>query len=436
MSIEYFSGGYGTKVQPYEICTAHELNNIRLYPNSFFILKNNINMDIEPYNLNEGWLPIPNFTGELDGNGYSIQNLYINRPDETDVGLFKIININNSCYFYMQRSCVCNLAILNANIVGNQNVGILAGTLQYIYPDNFTISNGNKNNITFKNIKLTGTIAGKIMVGSFAGYLQVSRSTKQGNPEAKLIENIYIDTEIIPLAYNNRKFNGFAVGNNSSYVIDNSDSFISKIFLAVKFSNMFNNRYMTNNYLFGDYYINNYTILNGIYGVNDYWQGDKNNNYCCCINKEHKYQFISLKKNLMYNIDDKSLITMCGYFPYLLLDTDMPILIYSDDKYYTYNNITQKWKICTKIDTTEDIYIEAFKLSTVPTTAWLYFLNKTSCDIVYIDFIFDKYNSTYKACEFDIGTTNTDNIIYTSKPITFNDNIETEIIEDIIGGIK
>lgn len=94
-----FAGGYGTASNPYQVTTPEELNTVRDYLDDHFILMNDIDLGIVPYNVGVGWEPIgiyvgssdPNnapFTGRLDGDGYSITNLYINRPDMDYVGLF------------------------------------------------------------------------------------------------------------------------------------------------------------------------------------------------------------------------------------------------------------------------------------------------------------------------------------------------------------
>lgn len=40
------------------------------------------------WNGGAGWLPLESFSGVFDGNGHHIRNLYINRPDFSDIGLF------------------------------------------------------------------------------------------------------------------------------------------------------------------------------------------------------------------------------------------------------------------------------------------------------------------------------------------------------------
>ena len=73
----------------------------------------------------KGWTPIGTsysvkaFRGTYNGQGHSITALYINRPDESDMGLFGCIRFPETGVF--------NLGLLNVNIKGSASVGALAG---------------------------------------------------------------------------------------------------------------------------------------------------------------------------------------------------------------------------------------------------------------------------------------------------------------------
>ena len=82
------------------------------------------------------WEPIGTlanpFTGTLDGNGYKISNLVINRPTEDNVGLFGVINTAKSKHAPGDNSVLANPIIKHINFVdaavdGRDNVGVLAG---------------------------------------------------------------------------------------------------------------------------------------------------------------------------------------------------------------------------------------------------------------------------------------------------------------------
>lgn len=72
-----FEGGTGTPEDPYQIATAEQLDAIRNNLSASYILLNYI--DLSSYG---NWIPIGDssssgFTGTLDGNGHSIQNMTI-----------------------------------------------------------------------------------------------------------------------------------------------------------------------------------------------------------------------------------------------------------------------------------------------------------------------------------------------------------------------
>lgn len=78
------------------------------------------------WNNGLGWEPIGDenspFTGDFSGNGYSIHNLYINRPEQTHVGLFGHID-NGSIY---------DISVVNAEIHCDSVCSALVGELRLI----------------------------------------------------------------------------------------------------------------------------------------------------------------------------------------------------------------------------------------------------------------------------------------------------------------
>ena len=168
-----FAGGEGTAFYPYYISTPQHLANIMmqdeddnyLYLDKYFQLGTDIDMDVAPFNEGEGWLPIGTpehpFTGNIDGYGWEISNLYINRPAQDNVGLFG----------YTQEACLFHIKLENVNIVGKDNVGALSGYLE--------ASSVNKKGIGPvwpSNYKCTvsGSIHGQQFVGGLFGFAQYS----------------------------------------------------------------------------------------------------------------------------------------------------------------------------------------------------------------------------------------------------------------------
>ena len=117
------------------------------------------------------------FTGTLDGNGYTISNLTINRPDEDGVGLFCIIGDPNT----MSGGEVRNLGIECVDIVGNTGVGGLAGgsvgtiTNCYVIGDitgNYIGAGGlvGQNMGIITNSYAAGSVEGNDYIGGLVGY--------------------------------------------------------------------------------------------------------------------------------------------------------------------------------------------------------------------------------------------------------------------------
>ena len=81
--------GEGSDYDPYIITDVEELQAIADEPDAFFELGTDIDaIETADWNDGAGFSPIEKFTGHLDGNGYEIAALWINRPEEDEVGLF------------------------------------------------------------------------------------------------------------------------------------------------------------------------------------------------------------------------------------------------------------------------------------------------------------------------------------------------------------
>jgi hypothetical protein len=123
-NFEGFSGGDGTKANPYLVETAEQLDSIRFHLNAHFRQTGDI--DLSGYSEGKGWEPIGNnddkFEGSFDGNGYKITNLTINRPEASYVGLFGRLGAN---------VILKNLILRNVDITGDKfNGGLVGGTNQ------------------------------------------------------------------------------------------------------------------------------------------------------------------------------------------------------------------------------------------------------------------------------------------------------------------
>ena len=120
---DLFEGGLGTESSPYEIKTAEQfgqINDSNDHLDKYFKLVDNIDLSGFSGNPAIGTAANP-FIGSFDGNGKTISNLTIHRPEgllpEYGVGLFTI----------GESGLVKNLTIQGASIQATGTAGILAG---------------------------------------------------------------------------------------------------------------------------------------------------------------------------------------------------------------------------------------------------------------------------------------------------------------------
>jgi hypothetical protein len=101
-------------------------------------------------NEGKGWQPIgafnDQFTGSFDGQRYEIRDLFINRADESGVGLFGDVASDGGI--------IKNIGVVNVTVTGNSSVGGLAGS-----------STG-----TASNSYAAGSVAGSEYIGGLVGY--------------------------------------------------------------------------------------------------------------------------------------------------------------------------------------------------------------------------------------------------------------------------
>jgi hypothetical protein len=119
------TANFGTVI---EIEDWSDLDAIRDNPDGFYLLMNNLDSSTPGYeelagpaaNGGKGWQPIgimtEAFTGAFDGQGHQIYDLYIDRPDEINVGLFGV-----------NFGVVRDTGVVNAGVIGAGTVGGLVG---------------------------------------------------------------------------------------------------------------------------------------------------------------------------------------------------------------------------------------------------------------------------------------------------------------------
>jgi The GLUG motif len=121
---------YNPPSQNLEIRTWYDLNAVRGNLTGNYILMNDLDSSTTGYdelasptaNEGKGWQPIgtenQTFTGSLDGHGYELRDLFINRPDESGVALFGAVD---------DEGVIEDVGVVNASVDGNKWVGSLAG---------------------------------------------------------------------------------------------------------------------------------------------------------------------------------------------------------------------------------------------------------------------------------------------------------------------
>ena len=169
-----FSGGDGTVEDPYQIADWYRLDDVRNYLSSHFILINDLDSDSIGYtelasataHEGKGWQPIAingTFFGSFDGQGYEISDLFINRPDESSVGLFGAVG---------QAGVIENVGV-NGNVTGyNDAAGLVGRNLGSVSNSHSTcnvIGNLNTGGLVGKSDSSEGTITDSYAAGNVTG---------------------------------------------------------------------------------------------------------------------------------------------------------------------------------------------------------------------------------------------------------------------------
>jgi len=142
-------------------------------------------------NEGEGWQPIGTwslsaFTGSFDGQGYEIRDLFINRPNESPIGLFG---------FTGEGGVIKDVGLVNVTVTGYYYIGGLVGYNNGIVTNSYTTGNVSgivgmvgglvgKNTDTVGNSYSIASVSGVVNAGSLVGDNwggTVSKSYATGN---------------------------------------------------------------------------------------------------------------------------------------------------------------------------------------------------------------------------------------------------------------
>ncbi len=145
----------------------HELQDINQALHNNYALGQDIDaQETQTWDKGKGFRPLRKvrrdgevrpFSGHFDGNGFTIRSLYINRPDEDNVGLFGITAGSPTAHHRIK-----NLVLDKATIIGSHYVGALAGDVHFTSFDNITIT--------------ASSIKGEAVVGGLVGTANTLRA--------------------------------------------------------------------------------------------------------------------------------------------------------------------------------------------------------------------------------------------------------------------
>ena len=146
----------------YTIDSIEDLDNIRYDLAGDYVLTRDLDFNSDAsysdpankisYTTGEGWDPVGIFgagswfSGNFDGDGYIISNLYINNTTDEDVGLFGVAYYSN----------ISNIGIVNANITSTSYAGILVS---------YYIGTG-----IIEDSYSTGSVTGSYEIGGLVSY--------------------------------------------------------------------------------------------------------------------------------------------------------------------------------------------------------------------------------------------------------------------------
>jgi hypothetical protein len=150
-----------------------------------------------------------NFRGTFDGNGYTISNLTISRPESGNVGLFSEID----------RATIKNLTLRSGSVVGVYSVGSVAGyayhsTIRNVHSDldvtgqfnsdwgwggssvggvvgEFYTDGDTLHNSSISNSSSSGAVKGQERVGGILGYSEMYPSNEDFHFEFSLTNNLF-----------------------------------------------------------------------------------------------------------------------------------------------------------------------------------------------------------------------------------------------------
>ena len=181
-AIYLFLSGQGTEANPYLINNLTDLyilsqKNMYWAPGTYLEQTADIDAsDTQNWDNGAGFSPIGNyrsaFKGSYNGNNYTILNLYIDRPETSDIGLFGRID----------EAHTSDIGVINVEFIGRHRVGGLIGYSSVSSTVSNCYSTGSvtgdfevggligSSSSTVSNCYSTGVVSGEFAVGGLVGY--------------------------------------------------------------------------------------------------------------------------------------------------------------------------------------------------------------------------------------------------------------------------
>jgi uncharacterized repeat protein (TIGR02543 family) len=226
-----------------EIRDWYDLDAVRDNLDGSYLLMNDLDYTTAGYlelasetaNGGTGWEPIgasdDGFTGNFNGQGYEMRDLFLNRPDQDYVGLFAYVSwtrpIDNV-------GLIENVGVVNARVTGYYRVGVLVGDNAGIVSNSYSTCSatsgghyvgglvGHSDGGFVSNAYSTGNVTGTRYIGGLVGRITGARTVREGTVRncysvstvtggtrvGGLVGGTYADVEV-----SNSYFTGSVTGN-------------------------------------------------------------------------------------------------------------------------------------------------------------------------------------------------------------------------------
>lgn len=152
-----FASGTGTNLDPYIICDATHLDNVRTVSDVGASFQMGDSVDLMGVSFDPLGNATSKFEGNFDGDGHLILNWDYNNPAQANIGIFGYITGDFQ---------ISNLGVVNASVVANQSIGGLMGVVE---------GGVNKTGL-ISNVFVTGSFDGGDFVGGLIGRKQNNHS--------------------------------------------------------------------------------------------------------------------------------------------------------------------------------------------------------------------------------------------------------------------